>query len=139
MSAVQRYSDEELVICLRFAARDIGGVLSSEAFTDYGRRRTMPDGRPWPTHQTLQLRWGSWHDALVAAGLPANPRSSIAGNRLFTEEACLDAVRGLMVQLGHAPSVGEYDRYARASHGGLPSASTIRKQVGKWSDVKARL
>ena len=135
----QRFTDEELISCLQFAARDIGGILTAGTFTEYGRPRTMPDGRAWPTDQAMVLRFGSWRAALAAADLPANPSTPIAGQSLFTDDDMLDAVRTLGRQLGKTPSVAEYDRWARSLHGGVPSASTVRKRFGRWTEMIQRL
>lgn len=137
----QRFSDEDLIDCLQLAADELGGILTSDQFTEFGRERSMPDGRSWPTHQAAQGRWGSWRDALHAAGLRSNPRSAIAGNWLFSVDDCVDAVRAAARALGHAPTVTEYEQWSQSLNGGVPSASTIRKRVRplRWSDVIAQL
>src|SRR5713101_6019004 len=90
-SASAKYTDDEVLECLRSANQALGGVLAAAAYTDFARGRTFTDGRPWPTHQTAHLRFGSWRRALREAGLPANPSSPIAGRRLFNEGHCIDA------------------------------------------------
>ncbi len=131
----KRYSDEELLRCLTDASKKLGGVLTTSAYGEFIRGRSLPDGRPWPTHQALQLRFGSWRDALCRAGLLANPSSPIAGQRIFETGHCIDAIRHVARELGHAPSANEYDRAARASSRGLPSLATVRNRCGGWLEA----
>lgn len=135
------FTDEELIDCLRLAAQEVGGILTSDRFTVFGRGRTLPDGRPWPTSQAVQLRWG-WRNGLAQAGLRANPSSAIAGQRLFDLHDCLDAMRACKLRTGKV-TVTAYERFSKGMGGGVPSASTIRKQASemglKWSDLVAQL
>lgn len=131
------YSDEDLLMCLRTASQALGGVLTTSAYGEFIKGRFLDDGRPWPTHQAVQLRFGSWRAALVAAGLRANPSSPIAGQRIFEVAHCVDAVRHVAREVGHAPSASEYERAARASSGGLPSLATVRHRCGGWLDALA--
>jgi transposase len=131
-STRKRYSDEELLECLKIASQELGGVLTTEAYVDFVKERTLGDGRPWPSSQVYRLRFGSWVDALHKAGLRANARTPIAGRPLFTVAHCTDAVGHLARQLGHAPTAAEYDLAARASGGALPSLATIRQRCGGW-------
>ncbi|MGO9247198.1 MAG: homing endonuclease associated repeat-containing protein [Solirubrobacteraceae bacterium] len=131
-STRKRYSDSELLECLKIASQELGGVLTTEAYIGFVRGRTLGDGRPWPSNQVYRLRFGSWVDALHKAGLRANPRTPIAGRPLFTPAHCTNAVGHLARQLGHAPSAAEYDVAARASDGALPSLATVRQRCGGW-------
>lgn len=127
-----KYGDEDVLSCLREANAALGGVLTTAAYDAYARGRTLPDGRPWPTHQTAHLRFGSWRAALERAGLSANASSPIAGRRIFTDGHCIDAILEVERVLGHLPSVAEYERYAAAMAGVLPSAATVRNRFGGW-------
>ena len=98
-STRKRYSDEELLECLKIASQELGGVLTTEAYVDFVKERTFGDGRPWPSSQVYRLRFGSWVDALHKAGLRANARSPIAGRPLFTVAHCTDAVAYMARQL----------------------------------------
>ena len=131
----KRYSDEELLQCVRTASQRLGGVLTTAAYSEFGRGRTLDDERPWPSHQSLQLRFGSWREALQRAGLRANPPSAIAGQRIFEAGHCIDAVRHVAREVGHSPTAAEYDRAARASDGALPSLATVRHRLGGWLDA----
>lgn len=127
-----RYSDGELLECLRGASRDLGGVLSTAAYGRFIRGRKLTDGRPWPTHQTPSNRFGSWRAALEKAGLRSNPPSPIAGQRLFGRPQCIDAILEVQRSLGRLPTVQEYEGYAAQRNGSLPSSATIRNRCGSW-------
>lgn len=132
-----RYSDEEIIECLRTANVELGGILTTADYTDYARTRKLPDGRPWPLSQTPGLRFGSWREALLKAGLEANPPSAVAGQRLFTREHCVDAILEVERELGHPPTAAEYERAAVASRGFLPSLATVRNRCGGWQTALA--
>jgi hypothetical protein len=130
-----KYSDEEIIECLRTASVELGGVLTTAEYTKFARTRTFPDGRPWPGHQTPALRFGSWRAALRRAGLEANPPSAIAGQRLFSRAHCIDAILEVERGLGHPPTAAEYERAATASDGILPSLATVRHRCGGWREA----
>jgi AraC-like DNA-binding protein len=130
-----KYSDEEIIECLRSASVELGGVLTTAEYTNYARARRFPDGRLWPLHQTPFLRFGSWRGALQRAGLEANPPSAIAGQRLFTRGHCIDAILEVERELGHPPTAAEYERAAVASNGILPSLATVRHRCGGWQEA----
>ncbi|HWN72683.1 MAG TPA: hypothetical protein VNN15_02620 [Solirubrobacterales bacterium] len=131
----KKYSDDELLRILREANEALGGILTSDGYNDFARGRTFPDGRPWPTHQTHFHRFGSWRKALLAAGLAANPSSAIAGQRIFDQSHCLDAIRHAHRELGETPSISDYEAISKASNGALPSAATVRNRCGSWSQA----
>lgn len=131
------YSEAEILECLRVANRLLGGVMTSVEYEGVAVAQKLDDGRDWPGRQTAMGRFGSWRKALVAAGLPANPSSAIAGQRQYEAEHCIDAILEVERSLGHAPSAREYDLYAR-SNGGLPSLSTVRHRHGQWHVAVAR-
>ncbi len=130
--ATKIYSNDEMLACLREASDSLGGILSTGAYREFARQRTFEDGRAWPGPQSIFGRFGSWVDALQAAGLAANPRSAIAGQRVFEESHCIDAVRYVGRELGKPPTANAYDEMARASSGGLPSLATVRNRCGGW-------
>jgi len=127
-----KYTEDDVVGCLQEANAALGGILTTAAYDNYARERTLDDGRLWPTHQTAFLRFGSWVAALEHAGLPANASSPIAGRRLFTEGHCIDAILEVERAVGHLPTVVEYDGYASEMAGVLPSSPTIRNRFGSW-------
>ena len=131
----KKYTDRELIFCLREASEAIGGVLTTAAYNGFAKTQEFPDGRSWPSHQTHFHRFGSWREALQAAGLRANPTSAIAGKRLFEVGHCIDAIRHAQRELRRVPSVNDYEHIARESNGALPSSATIRNRCGSWSEA----
>lgn len=134
----KKYSNDELIAMLCQASEALGGVLTKDDFESYARERQLSDGRPWPTAQTHMHRFGTWRKALEAAGLRANPTSAIAGQLLFTEAQCIDALRHLARELDKAPTVAEYEAYAKEMNGAFPSSATIRNRFGSWYDALAK-
>jgi hypothetical protein len=134
----KKYSDEELITFLQAASTALGGVLSAHGYTAYARGRKTGDGRPWPTHQTHALRFGSWRAAVTAAGLAANPSSPIAGQTIFEDGHCIDALRAAARALGRTPTADEYEEFARSSKGALPSQATVRHRLGGWYQALER-
>jgi transposase len=131
----KRYAEQELINCLKEARSQLGGVLTAAGYSEFARGRTFADGRPWPTHQTQALRFGSWRKALRVAGLRANKSSPIAGQRLFEVGHCLDAVRHLHRELGRVPTAADYERFAAESGGAYPSLATLRHRIGSWNEA----
>jgi hypothetical protein len=134
-TSTKKYSDEELIGFLREASAALERTLSSHAYDSFARGRRTADGRPWPTKQTPELRFGSWRAAVIAAGLDAHPSSGASTRRRFTAQDCVEAVRAVGERLGREPSKEEYERCARASAGELPSATTVRVRCGSWSEA----
>jgi hypothetical protein len=130
-----RYSNEELIDCLRTASLAIGGILTTAAYNVFARTRVFPDGRPWPTHQTPSNRFGGWRAALQQAGLESNPPSAIAGQRIFTRGHCIDAILEVERALGHLPTAADYEEYATKMGGAIPSLATVRNRCGSWRDA----
>lgn len=127
-----KYPDEDVIECLVEANRTLGGVLTTKVYDNFARGRSLPDGRPWPTHQTAGLRFGSWRAALQAASLPSNPATPITGRLLFDKAHCIDAILEVERAVGHLPTVVEYDSYAAKMEGVLPSSPTVRHRFGSW-------
>jgi hypothetical protein len=82
---------------------------------------------------------GGWSKAVSAAGLrPATAAPSRARGRRWTEDACWDALRRAVDELGEIPSVLGYERFA-AGRADLPSSATVRNRLGRWSSLATRL
>ena len=127
----KQYADHELLGFLRKAGAARGGALTFAFYNDFAHGRHTADGRPWPKHQTHSKRFGSWLNALHAAGMQANEQR--AGRDVaFDADQCIDAIRAVHQQLGKTPTAQEYARHARDSAGSLPSLSTIRNRHGSW-------
>jgi hypothetical protein len=129
------YTNEEIIACLQEASLELGGILTTANYTKLAKTKRFADGRPWPSHQTPFHRFGSWRAALAAAGLLSNPPSAIAGKRIFTKAHCVEAILEVEQALGHLPTAAEYEEYAVAMSGALPSLATIRHRLGRWSDA----
>lgn len=139
-----KYTQDELLDFLRTAdsygrTDDEGtpggnpnGILTIPRYTEFANARHTADGRRWPTYQTYRNRFGSWPQALHAAGIPANPpRRRWSGKRIDRDE-CLAAILTVQQKLGKTPTEAEYNKYARQTKGTLPSAATIRNHCGGW-------
>lgn len=133
-----RFQTRELIRCLVTASNALGGVLSAVAYTRFAAARKFSDGRKWPTHQTMLLRFGSWRGGLEAAGLATNPSSPILGRVLFDEAHCIDAILETARMLGHSPTAAEYGKQASEMRGALPSMSTVRHRLGTWASALHR-
>jgi uncharacterized protein (DUF433 family) len=129
--AAPTYSDSDITLALTSAAAQLGRVPSAKEYAAVARNRRLP------SLATVLNRMGGWSSALTTAGLhtaaPARPRS-----RRWTEEACWDAVRRAVDELGEIPSVLAYERFA-AGRSDMPSSATVRNRLGRWSTLTARL
>jgi hypothetical protein len=129
--AAKRYEDHELLGFLRKAGAARRATLSLAFYDDFANGRYTTDRRRWPTHQTHCKRFGSWRNALHAAGMQANEQ--LAGcEAAFDADHCLQAIQIVQRKLGRTPTSLEYTRCARDSAGSLPSLSTIRNRCGSW-------
>lgn len=129
------YTDQELIGLLQRAARVHGEPLTGKAYLAYAQGRTLPGGRSWPTLQTFYKRFGSWGDALAAAGIARNPPSPAVKNRRFSARDCLEALRELQAELGRPPSAAEYADFYRRNRGRVPSYGTIINRFGSLSQA----
>jgi hypothetical protein len=125
----QAHSDEALLDCLRAAAADIGEPLTVSGYNAHAR-----DGGGCPTSQTHINRFGSWRQALQAAGLAAHPASGVAGRGRFTAASCAAAVAACAKRLRKTPTALDYQAYA-ADRPSRPSLSTVRKVCGGWEEA----
>ena len=91
-----------------------------------------------PSRQTIANRFGSWVDACEAAGVECGRTLRIDYTRRWTPSEMLAYLRICRDEIGRAPTVREYEIWAR-THDGAPSEGTIRKQFGTWRDVKKGL
>lgn len=123
----QAHSDEELLGCLRAAAEAAGEPLTVTAYSAHVRETAGE----CPTSQTHINRFGSWREALQAAGLAAHQPSGVAGRGRFDEAACAAAVAACARIMRKTPTALEYQQYA-AQRSSRPSLSTVRKVCGGW-------
>lgn len=131
-----RWSDEEVLWCLRQAAQEVDEPLKGLEFTALARGRTFDDGRPWPRHRSIADRFGSWTGALRRAGVPAGHSTGLGGSRLrFTRRDCVEAIRSCSRDLGGVPTWGRYVEWAKAHEGTAPSFAVIHKRLGSWREA----
>jgi Homing endonuclease associated repeat len=107
------WSDEELLEGLRRYAHDHGRPPRAiDRVGSLGR---------YPSPALLVTRFGSWSQALVAAGLePGNPPR-------ITEERIVEALRAYREKHGRSPSSSAWK-----AAGELPAAETIIRHCGSW-------
>lgn len=126
---IARYSDDELVACLRTAATELGNPLAHARYAEWSRGRALDGERPWPGPQGMMLRFGSWRNALARAGLPANPTAG--PDPRFELSDAVDAMARAWAETGKPPTVGSYDNW-RAGREEFPASATARKFVEGW-------
>jgi hypothetical protein len=120
------------------------------ALTTAAYERARRDG--WPTRNTLAGRFGSWYDALTAAGLrdrtvmqPDTRDKRLAGGAQAREarrhaqrERVIDAVRRCSATLGRVPAPTEYARWRLHNDPDAPSFVTAyRLFPGGWKQVQS--
>ena len=113
-----RVSDEELREKLCWLAGELGRTPLRKEVDKY--RGQMP------CSQTYILRYGSWKEALRAAGLNEVYRC----RRDLSDEQMIDIVRVLANEVGAAPTVQELSACEWA-----PCYSTYAKRFGGWEKV----
>lgn len=111
------YSRDELIEALRQLAERLGRTPTGP--------EAMADPHT-PSHSTYARRFGSWREALEAAGLPLDPRKMG-----YDRERLLAHLQDLAETLGRTPAVGDLN----AVDG--PCDKTYRNQFGKWSAALA--
>jgi hypothetical protein len=126
------YSDEHLVEALRAVIQDTGEVPASKDYRAIARAEGLP------SLSTVENRFGGWNAAVRAAGHAPRRVDQRRYQRRWTERACLDALRALVAELGHVPCHDDYRRLSRV-RSDLPSASTVRTRLGRWSTIALRI
>lgn len=138
MSPVARqYTDEDMTAALRQAARIAGdGVLTPGA---YQRARESAIAAPgcFPSHRSFCIRFGSWSEALKAAGLPSSGRKTRSD--YITPAICRLAVGEFLTVTEPPHTARAYDTWARtrADTPNTPSLSIVRDRLGTWSNAVA--
>jgi hypothetical protein len=77
----RKFSDDDCVAALRAAAEKLGEPPTVAAYGEFVRES---EGR-YPSEMTLRLRFGTWYEALVRAGLYNDPLGARASEAV--EEA----------------------------------------------------
>ncbi len=137
--ARRRHTNEDLVEMIREYVRE-----------HHGRVPTVVDFNAWaighpdyPNAITLAQRFGSWNRALQHAGYVA---SDSRVSRLPDIEAALAFLRTAIRELGHEPTVAEYNEWAQAQrddalmafeaeHGPKPDTEDTSSEAKIWRQV----
>ncbi|MCM1013042.1 MULTISPECIES: multidrug transporter [unclassified Brevibacterium] len=93
-----------------------------------------------PTSQTAVQRFGSWNDALTAAGLATSSTGRAKGQLRFDAAAYDRAIAAFVADCesrGVGATYKEYGEYATAHKGEVPSAAAVRKFYGSWNAALA--
>lgn len=107
--------EEDLLDELRRLADELGRTPGMKMMSERGAY----SGRVYPR------RFGSWNEAVEAAGLEPNPQ----GGPLPTEEELLDELHRLGDELGHTPTHREMREQ------GNQSPSAYMKRFGSWNEA----
>jgi AraC-like DNA-binding protein len=129
---VQTYTDRDIIVALTSVATRVGRVPSAKEYAAHAR--TLD----YPSLPTILNRMGGWTHALRAAGMEPLSTPIRARKRRWTEEACWEALRAVVGELGEIPSVLAYERHA-AGRAELPSSATVRNRLGRWSAITTQL
>lgn len=123
-----KWTDDELLDLLRFAARCVAGPLTTTIY--HQLRRVRPD---LPSLPTINNRLNGWQNALHAAGLPTSGRTpTSAFLRRITMDDIADAAAAAWEHHGGAFTVYEYDAFSRA--GDWPSQGIVRLRIPSWPE-----
>lgn len=154
--ALRQQSEDEILIRSTVAevAKSIAAIRRlSQATTltgsKYDQRRTQvlaelgttsaKGASIWPpTSQTAVQRFGSWNEALTAAGLATSKVGRAKGQLRFNKEEYDAAIRTFVEHCQSRevnPTYLEYGAFAAERKGDVPSSAAVRKFYGSW--VKA--
>lgn len=95
-----------------------------------------------PTSQTAVQRFGSWNDALKAAGLKTSSIGRARGQLRFDAAAYEKAIAAFVADCetrGLGATYKAYGEYAAEHKGEVPSAAAVRKFYGSWNEALAAL
>ena len=107
------YSDNDLIMLLRDKAEELGRTPTKrEATSD----PNIPSTRIFVNH------FGSWNQALKAAGLSVNQRKD------FTDSELLEALREKAQELGRSPSINDIKKSSSMSN-----PTVFIKRFGSWN------
>lgn len=109
--------DAQLIEDLQRIATELGKSPTKDEYTTAGQFNAT----------TLIRRFGSWREALEAAGLSHTPKIKVVlANRNTPDEALLVDLRRVAVDLDKSPTMAEYNR------AGEYNASTLVRRFGNW-------
>lgn len=112
----REYSDEEMLNHIRRLSDD--GPPT---------RREFDDDERAPSAWTARDRFGSWNEAVEAAGFEPDPRGG--GGKRYSDEEILDYIRRLS-EGDQPPAIEEFRSNAEA-----PKPETVMRRFGSWSEA----
>lgn len=128
------WSDETLLSILRMASGGKGTVTSNSY--EKWRETALIDGKRPPTHAVIAWRFGSWRNALNAAGLADRPAYREYSRR-WTKEDAFKAVADYVAEAeaeGKRGTFNGYDAWSRTRN--VPSGAYLRILTGMtWSQI----
>jgi DNA-binding CsgD family transcriptional regulator len=127
-----KYSDRDLIDGLRKAAKIFGHAPSEPEYDSVARDLGAA------SVQTIIGRLGGWSQAAAAAGLQPNSATRASHRKTWDDEACWTALESVADRLGDPPRYRVYEELA-LGRPDLPSGATIRKRLGRWTDVALEL
>jgi hypothetical protein len=86
----------------------------------------------WPRAVTVIRRFGSWEEALRAAGLATALSPLSRPVSVYSRADCVEALRAAVKALGRVSSEREYAAFAARAPGKTPSLGTIVLRLGSW-------
>ena len=131
------YSNEELLDYLRQWAADHPERCPFGPFI-WDTEAVYIDGPPakFPTSITYRARFGSFHAALEAAGLPLYEEKPTYSNRVSDEKMVQDVMRFLADPNNVQGGAYAYQKWARGTKPPAVQLSTIRSRHNGWLTIK---
>jgi hypothetical protein len=126
------YSERDILAALTATAMALGHVPSPREYVPLARDLGLP------SLPTVLNRMGDWTSAIRAAGMRPRTANRRARQRRWTEDACWEALRRVVDEIGEMPTVLSYQCHT-ADRPDLPSAATVRNRLGRWSSIITRL
>lgn len=131
------WTNERIISSLQSASVD--GVLTIPRYAKWRISGATTEGKIPPTHTLIVWRFGTWNDALAAAGLRTSERKNhriysrswsaddaIIAVKTYTHQSLRENVR---------PTLAGYEKWCHENPGN-PSGSYLRYLTGKpWADV----
>jgi DNA-binding CsgD family transcriptional regulator len=127
-----KYSDDDIVDALVLVADELGEVPTPRRYDARARELGLP------SLPTVLNRTGSWTNALRAAGMQRTAPARSTRQPRWTEAECWRVLYRVVRDLGEVPSLRTYDRLI-AQHADMPSSSTLRNRLGRWSAIVGHL
>jgi transposase len=127
-----KYSDRDIADALVLVASELGEVPTPRQYSARTRELGLP------SLPTVLNRAGGWTNALHAAGMHPTSPARIPRQPRWTEAECWRVLYRVVRDLGHVPSLRTYERFI-ADRSDMPSSSTLRNRLGRWSSIVGHL